>query len=225
MVNWSSYKGQPLYGSIPKQREIPKWWKIWTFLSHLKGFHSLLCAGWVLITVPQCLSSDMPEVQMRVGSWRAVPWPRSCRCQGDRGICAAQPRSRSRLARPRDVVWPRQQRSEMAHILLPHPFSLRAALMGSPEGQTAWVIRALQLPPLPTQSAYLPGLHMGCGLEQMEKLRIWRGGRWSRSGEKKKKKKRGRLCTQSWGSTLPHFRIPKVEPLGFVFAMTDAPWI
>lgn len=37
-----------------------------------------------------------------------------------------------------------------------------------------------------------------------------------------KEKKRGRLCTQSLGSTL-HFRIPKVKPLGFAFAMTVVP--
>lgn len=40
-----------------------------------------------------------------------------------------------------------------------------------------------------------------------------------------REKKRGRLCTQSLGSTLPRFRIPKVKRLGFAFAMTVVPWI
>lgn len=58
------------------------------FLAPFKGFHSLLCVGWVLITVPQWLSSAMPESQARLGGWEAVPRPWSCSrgCSGCQGL-------------------------------------------------------------------------------------------------------------------------------------------
>lgn len=65
----------------------------------------------------------------------------------------------------------------------------------------------LQFAFLPTQTAYLPRLCMGCSLQQMEKLRIWEGGG------------RDRLCTQSLGSTV-HFRILKFKPLVLLLVMS-----